>query len=112
MHRASPVDHLSMFDADVVDLCARCMADVAAHGDEEDFALSAVAFARDITDAFPGAEAELRAVAAAEAIAYLDASDVDAPALALGLRRLVALRSPPRGAQLRPGVSERSSSSA
>jgi hypothetical protein len=81
-----------MFDEAAVDLCARCLADAAAHeGDEHDLNLSATALARDIADTHRVHASALLALAARRAAAHLDQSALDRHRFAQALRRLASL---------------------
>ncbi len=82
-----------MLDASVVDLCAQCLAAaVAEESGENQLALCATAFARDLMDTHGAAAPELLEVAWHQACQYLDESELDAPSFAAALARLASLR--------------------
>jgi hypothetical protein len=101
-----PPTKLGMLDNDALALCVECLADAAiAARSPIDLRLTAVALARDLTDAGWTVDdaTELLDAACAGAIAFVDASALDRDAFAAALRGLAALRADVRGELVRLG---------
>lgn len=84
---------LRVVDAEVIELCAGCLAGIAAsEGSDEDLALAATALATDLGATHRAAAAPLLEAASREAVMLLDASDLDGHAFATALVRIAQLR--------------------
>jgi len=82
-----------MLEAAVVDECMHCLVGAAVYeGAEADLVLVATALARDLADTQGGQAPALLSAAAYDAVAYLDASDLETEAFAAALRRLSSVR--------------------
>lgn len=82
-----------MLEADVVELCSRCLVVAAIHqGEPDDIDLYATALARDLTYANAAEAADLIKAASSDAISVLDASDLNAHEFNTALRRLTQIR--------------------
>jgi hypothetical protein len=82
-----------MLDAGVVEACTHCLVGAAVcKGADGDLALTATALARDLADSHGNQAAALLGAATQRATAYLDASDLEAGAFAVSLRRLSTIR--------------------
>ncbi len=81
-----------MLEADVVELCSRCLVVAAIHqGEPDDVDLYATALARDLTYANAAESGDLIKAASSDAIVVLDASELDAREFATALRRLAQI---------------------
>ena len=82
-----------MLDADVVELCAQCLAEAAAHDAMNgDLVLSATALARDLGDVYPADAVALLDAASRRAMSCLERSCLDNHSFRAALCRLASLR--------------------
>ena len=84
---------VNVVNVDAIELCARCLADAAAHdGSDDGLTLAATALAADLISSYRDAAGAVLEAASREAAGHLDASELDRRAFAVALVRLACLR--------------------